>query len=122
MSFDSTHGDVLDELHAIRRLHKEEKRTFWLILPIIFLAHTVVLAIILWLTIWFFDSTTPALYIALGAYISTALGWHLEKILERVNQISLHAISVHDEIMTIKMLIEEEQAKGARPDLKFIKK
>lgn len=109
MSYDSYHEDVQDELRSMRRESKELRQATWIILLIAFAANASVLVLIVWLVGWLFGSTTTAIVITCAAYTCAILGWSVSRVQQRANQMALHATSIHDEILTIKELVQSEQ-------------
>lgn len=108
MSYDSYHEDVQDELRSIRRENKESRQAIWIILPVAFIANSLALMLSVWLVGWLFGSTTTAIVITCAAYTCAILGMSVSRVQQRVNQMALHATSIHDEILTIKDLGQSE--------------
>jgi hypothetical protein len=114
MSYDFYHGDVQDELHTMRRSAKDERVIAWLTVPLAFAIHAVVLAVTVWAIGWVFGTTTAVMGVTCAAYVSAVLGWAVHRVQQRTNQMAVHAISVHNEVLTIKELIHDEQRRSAQ--------
>lgn len=114
MSYNSHYDDVQDELNRIRRASKDNSVTVWIVLPVMFVLHTVVLALIVWSMSWIFGSATAVIGVTCAAYVSAVLGWAVHRIQQRSDQAALHATSVHDEILMVKELICDEQKRSVQ--------
>lgn len=114
MSYNSHYDDVQDELNRIRRASKDNRVTVWIVLPVMFVLHTVVLALIVWSMSWIFGSATAVIGVTCAAYVSAVLGWAVHRIQQRSDQAALHATSVHDEILMVKELICDEQKRSVQ--------
>ena len=109
MSYDSDFNDVQDELHAMRRAVKEQKAAAWLVVPLAFAVNAFVLTLVVWAMSWVFGNTTAVVGITCAAYVSAVIGWAVHRVQQRSDQAALHATSVHDEVLTVKELIRDEQ-------------
>lgn len=109
MSYDSYFTDVQNELHGMVRDQKEAKFGFWILVPVLFITHAVVLAAVVWVVGWLFGTTTIVIGVTCAAYIAAVIGWSVARVAQRVSKMALHATSVHDEVLLVKELIHEEQ-------------
>jgi uncharacterized membrane protein YidH (DUF202 family) len=114
MPKDSCYDDVQNELHEIRRSAKEKGLIAWIAVPIAFATHAVVLALIVCALGWVFGNTTVVIGVTCAAYVSAVIGWAVYQVQQRSNQMAIHAISVHDEVLMIKELICDEQRRSAQ--------
>ena len=114
MSYDSYHVDVQDELHAMRRSSKDNRLAVWLVIPLTFATHAVVLALTVWAVGWVFGNTMAAVGVTCAAYVSAVLGWAVYRVQQRSDQMAVHATSLHDEVLTIKELIRDEQKRSVQ--------
>lgn len=112
MAYNSYFDDVQNELHKIRRARKETSANEWLVVPIAFLAHAAVLALIVFCTTRLFGGSNAVVGVTCGAYVSAVLGWALDRLQQRADQTAMHATSFHDEVLRVKELIQEEQSKS----------
>lgn len=113
MSYESDYEDVQNELHSMRRGNQDASKAIWLILPVAFCANALALTLIIWLVDLIFGSSTTVVGIVCAAYTCAVLGWGVNRVQQRVIQMSLHATSIHDEVLSIKDLIEIEQKRSA---------
>ncbi len=114
MSYDSYYDDVQAELHRMRRANKENGVIVWVVLPMTFVMHAVVLALVVWAMNWVFGNTTAVISVACAAYVSAVIGWAVYRVQQRSDQAALHATSVHDEILMVKELIRDEQRRSVQ--------
>ena len=114
MSYNSYFDDVQDELHRIRRARKENGGNAWIVVPITFLIHAFVLAFIAGSTTWLFGGSPAVIGVTYAAYVSAVVGWAINQLQERAEQTALHITSVHDEVLRIKELIEDEQTRSVQ--------
>lgn len=114
MTNDSCYDDVQNELHAIRRSARERGLIAWIALPLAFATHAVVLALIVWAIGLVFGNKTAVIAVTCAAYVSAVIGWAVYQVQQRSNQMAIHAISVHDEVLTIKELVCNEQRRSAQ--------
>lgn len=114
MSYESDYEDVQNELHSMRRGNQDAALAIWLVLPVAFLANALALTLIIWLVDLIFGSTTTVVGIVCASYACAVLGWAVNRVQQRVIQMSLHATSIHDEVLSIKDLIEIEQKRSTR--------
>lgn len=112
MGYNSYFDDVQDELHRMRRASKENRTIVWIVVPIAFLAHAAVLAFVVTGAAWIFGGSPSVVGVTCAAYVSAVLGWALQRLQQRADQAAIHATSVHDEVLIVKELIQEEQRKG----------
>jgi membrane protein implicated in regulation of membrane protease activity len=114
MSYNSYFDDVQDELHRMRRVNKETSANAWVVVPIAFLVHAAVLALIVCGMTWLLGGSTAVVGVTCSAYVSAVLGWAVQRLQQRADQTALHATSVHDEVLLVKELIWEEQRKSVQ--------
>jgi hypothetical protein len=114
MAYNSYFDDVQDELHRIRRARNENGGIAWIVVPIAFLIHAFVLALIAWGTTWLFGGSHAVVGVTCAAYVSAVVGWALKQLQERSDQTALHITSVHDEVLRVKELIEDEQKRSVQ--------
>ena len=114
MGHNSYFVDVQDELDSMRRVGKENRMIAWIIVPIAFLAHTAALALLVSVTTWMVGGKPAVVGVTCAAYVCAVLGWALHRIQQRSDQMAIHATSVHDEILKVKELIEDEQRKSVQ--------
>lgn len=112
MSYKSDYEDVQNELHSMRRSDQDAAKAIWLVLPITFFANALALALIIWLIELIFGSTATVVGIICAAYTCAVLGWSVNRVQHRVVQMSLHATTIHDEVLSIKDLIEIDQKRN----------
>lgn len=113
MSYNSYYDDVQDELQRIRRANKDNAVIVWVVLPIMFVMHTVVLALVVWAMSWIFGNATAVIEVTCAAYVSAVIGWAVHRVQQRSDQAAIHATSVHDEVLLVKELILDEQRRSA---------
>lgn len=111
MSYNTYFEDVENELHQITNARKNANMVVWIFLPVAFFAHAVVLAAVVWAVGWLFGNSPTAVGVTCAAYISAVIGWAVGQVQQKVTRMGLHATSVHDEVLLIKELIEDEQRK-----------
>lgn len=114
MSYDSNYDDVQEELHRMRRANKEASAVIWLDVSIAFALHVVVLAVVVWGMGWVFGSTVMVIGVTCAAYTCAVIGWAVEQVQKRVNQMAVHATSIHDEVLAVKELIQDEQSRSVQ--------
>lgn len=107
MSYDSYYDDVQDELHRMRRANKEANMLVWLAVPIAFVVHAMVLAVVVWGMGWVFGSTVMVIGVTCAAYTCAVIGWAVEQVQKRVNQMAVHVTSIHDEVLAVKEQLHE---------------
>lgn len=107
MSYDSYYDDVQDELHRMRRANKEARAVVWMDVSIAFALHVVVLAVVVWGMGWLFGSTVMVIAVTCAAYTCAVIGWAVEQVQKRVNQMAIHATSIHDEVLAVKEQLHE---------------
>ncbi len=114
MSFDSYYNDVQVELHRMRRANRDNRVIVWVVLPMTFVMHAVVLALVVWAMSWAFGNTTAVIGVACAAYVSAVIGWAVYRVQQRSDQAALHATSVHDEVLLVKDLLRDEQRRSVQ--------
>lgn len=114
MGYESYFADVENELNARRRLNKQNGAILWMVLPLTFLFHAAVLTVIMKGAIWIFGNSPAVVGVTCAAYVSATLGWALNRIQQRSDQMALHATSVHDEVLLVKELIQDELRRNTR--------
>ena len=114
MGYDSNFDDVQDELHSMRRVSRENRMIVWMVVPIAFLAHAAALALIVSVTTWMFGGSPAVVGVTCSAYVSAVLGWALQRTQQRADQTALHATSIHDEVLKVKELIQDEQRRSVQ--------
>jgi len=112
MAYDSYFDDVQYELHSIRRVSKENRTIVWVVVPVAFLAHSAVLALIVSGATRIFGDSPSVVGVTCAAYVSAVLGWALQRVQQRADRTAIHAISVHDEILRVQELIKDEQRRS----------
>jgi uncharacterized membrane protein len=113
MAYNSYFGSVETELQAIAQAAKESNIAVWVVLPVMFGVHAVVLAVVVWIMGWIFGNTIVVVGVTCAAYISAAIGWAVERVQQKVTRMAVHATSVHDEILLVKELIQDEQRRSS---------
>lgn len=114
MGYDSNFDDVQDELQSMRRANKENRAMAWMHVSIAFMVHAAVLALIVYGTTRLFSGSTAVVGVTCTAYVSAVLGWAVQRLQQRADQMALHATSVHDEVLLVKELIWDEQRKSVQ--------
>ena len=114
MGYESYFADVENELNAKCRLSKQNNAIVWIVLPITFLFHAAALTMIMKSAIWIFGNSPAVVGATCAAYVSATLGWALNRIQQRSDQMALHATSVHDEVLLVKELIQDELRRNTR--------
>jgi hypothetical protein len=114
MSFETYLDDVQNELHRMRRANKDASMVVWLAVPIAFVANAMILACIVWGMSWVFGTSVTLVGVTCAAYVIAVLGWAVHRVQQRSNQMAVHAILVHNEVLTIKELIHDEQRRSAQ--------
>jgi uncharacterized membrane protein len=114
MSYNSYFDDVQDELNRMRRKSNENSIVTWIVVPIALLIHATVLALIVWGATLIFGGSPAVIGVTCTAYVSAVLGWALQRLQQRADQTAIHATSIHDEILRVKELIEDEQRKNVQ--------
>lgn len=114
MSHNSYFEDVQAELIDIGRATKDANIVVWIVLPLMFVVHAVVLAVVVWVMGWIFGHSTVVVGVTCAAYISAVIGWAVNGLEQRVARMAVHAASVHDEVLLVKELIQDEQRKSDR--------
>lgn len=114
MSYDSYFEDVQVELVKMGRATKDANMAAWMVLPFMFVLHAVVLAVVVWVMGWIFGNTMMVVGVTCAAYISAVVGWAVERVQQRVAQMAVHATSVHDEVLLVKELIQDEQRRNVQ--------
>jgi hypothetical protein len=114
MSYNTYFVDVSNELIKITDARKNANMVVWILLPAAFFAHAVVLAAVVWAVGWLFGNSPTVVGVTCAAYISAVIGWAVEQVQQKVTRMAVHATSVHDEVLLVKELIEDEQRKKVR--------
>jgi membrane protein implicated in regulation of membrane protease activity len=114
MGYNSYFDGVQDELHEMRRANKANASVVWIVVPLAFLIHAAALALIVLGATWLFGGSPTVVGVTCAAYISAVFGWALQRLQQRIDQASIHATSVHDEILRVKELIEDEQRRSVQ--------
>lgn len=114
MSYNSNFEDVQVELVKMGRATKDANMAAWVVVPVGFIVHAVLLAVVVWVVGWIFGNTVMVVGVTCAAYISAVIGWAVQRVQQRVTQMAVHATSVHDEILTINELVQDEQRKSAQ--------
>lgn len=109
MAYNSYFGSVEAELQEISRAAKESNIAVWILVPIAFFAHAIALTVVVWAVGWLFGNSPTAVGVTCAAYISAAIGWAVERVQQKVTRMAVHATSVHDEVLQVKELIQDEQ-------------
>jgi hypothetical protein len=112
MGYNSDFDDVQDELHRMHRTSKNNSVLAWVVVPLAFLVHSALLALTVWGATWMFGGSPTVIGVTCAAYVSAGLGWGLWKIEQRSKQTAIHVTSVHDEVLRVKELIQEEQRRS----------
>ncbi len=114
MSYNTYFDDVENQLIQITDARKNANMVVWIFLPLAFFAHAVVLAAVVWAVGWLFGNSPTAVGVTCAAYISAVIGWAVGQVHEIVTRMAVHATSVHDEVLLVKELVEDEQRKKVR--------
>ena len=109
MAYNPYFESVEIELQEISRAAKESNIAAWIVLPIAFFAHAAVLAGLVLAFGWLFGNSPTVVGVTCAAYISAAIGWAAERVQQKVSRMAVHATSVHDEVLQVKELIQDEQ-------------
>ena len=112
MGYDSYFEDVQDELHRMRRASKANRAIEWMVVPITFLAHAAALALIVSGATWIFGDSPAVAGVTCSAYVSAVVGWALQRLQQRSDQTAIHVTSVHDEVLKVKELIQDQQRRN----------
>jgi hypothetical protein len=112
MSYNSYFEDVQAELINIGHATKDANRAVWIVLPLMFVVHAVVLAVVVWVMGWIFGNSTVVVGVTCVGYFSAVIGWAVERLQQRVTRMAVHAASVHDEVLLVKELIQDEQRRS----------
>ena len=110
MTYNSDYDDVQDELHRIDRENKNNKIAVWVVIPVMFVMHAVLLWVVVWTMSWVFGSATAVIAVTCAAYVSAVIGWAVFRVQQRSDQMAIHATSVHDEVLKVK----EQTSSAAR--------
>lgn len=114
MGHNSYFADVQDEIHRMRRANKEQRIGVWVVLPVSFMLNAIALALVVWGTSWLFGDSVTFLLVGCTAYVCAVSGWSLYRLQQRVDQMALHLASIHDEVLMVQELIQEERRKSVK--------
>ena len=114
MSYNSYFENVQVELLKMGQATKDANMAAWAVLPVMFVVHAVVLAVVVCVMGWIFGNTMMVVGVTCAAYISVAIGWGVDRLQETVARIAVHATSVHDEVLIVKELIHDEQRRNVQ--------
>lgn len=102
MAYNSDFDDVQDELHRIGRENKNNRNAIWVVIPVMFVMHAVLLWVVVWTMSWVFGSATAVIVVTCAAYVSAVMGWAVYRVQQRSDQMAVYATSVHDEVLKVK--------------------
>lgn len=114
MPYKSYFDDVEIELLKMAQVTKDANMVACVVLPITFFVHAAVLAVVVWAVSWLFGNSPIVVGVTCAAYISAVIGWAVERVQQRVTRMAVHATSVHDEVLLVKELIQDEQRKSVQ--------
>lgn len=103
------HEDVQQELYEIIKHKKKFERVFLFVWLIIFFVNALFLSAILWIVLWLFDSINflATVSVVCTSYISSALILAILRAYQRIERMEMHALTIQNEVLKIKELIEE---------------
>lgn len=102
MSYNSSFEAVENELLRMAQAAEEARLTAWLLIPVAFLAHGAILAVVVWI-VGLLLGNSPAV-----------IGWAIDRVHKKVIRMAVHATSVHDEVLLVKELIKDEQRQSVQ--------
>jgi len=114
MSYKSYFVDVEIELLKMAKATKDQNVVACVVLPAAFFVHAVVLAVIVCAVGCLLGNSLIIVGVTCSAYISAVIGWAVERVSQRVTRMAVHATSVHDEVLLVKELIQDEQRRSVQ--------
>ncbi len=108
------HEDVQQELYEIIKHRKTFGRVILFVWPIVFFLNALFLSAILWIVLWLFDGINflAAVSVVCTSYISTALLSATGRVYQRIERMEIHALTIHNEVLKIKELLEEARRRS----------
>lgn len=110
------HEDVQLELHDIAKERKAYKQVVWVLWPLYFLGNAILLTMIVIISCWIFDGSNLVIVavITCTAYACAFFGMAAEWLTRRVSRMEMHGLTVQNEVMLVKELIQDEQQRSVQ--------
>ena len=105
----------MNETRQISKIAKQEDAVAWGLMSIAFLAHACLLLVLTSAAGWLFGNSPTVIGVTCTAYLSAVIGWAVDRVKRKVTRMAVHATSVHDEVLLVKELIQEEQRRSVQP-------
>jgi hypothetical protein len=105
------HDDVQMELHEILKDRRACQQVAWVLWPLYLLGNALLLTMILYIVRWIFDGSNLVIVagITCTAYACAVIGLAVGQLTRRVSRMEMHALTVHNEVLNAKELIEDDR-------------
>lgn len=108
------HEDVQLEMRDLFRDRRDFGRVYLVVWAASFVATGLAVAALVYLARWIFSDSDPLIVAAVTctAFLSASIGIGIYKVGRRVDRLELHALTVHNEVLTVKGHVEAAKWKS----------